>query len=71
MDIGDFLETEKVFFQLLSVVTSTQVSILHWLSINGGHCFLPDGTMLGLINPHESHKLYYNQRRNSCNEERP
>lgn len=24
------------------------------VTINGGHCFLPDGTMLGLINPHES-----------------
>jgi len=24
------------------------------ITINGGHCFLPDGTMLGLINPHES-----------------
>jgi hypothetical protein len=24
------------------------------VTINGGHCYLPDGTMLGLINPHES-----------------
>ena len=24
------------------------------VTINGGHCFLPDGTMLSLINPHES-----------------
>lgn len=23
------------------------------ITINGGHCYLPDGTMLGLINPHE------------------
>lgn len=24
------------------------------VTISGGHCYLPDGTMLGLINPHES-----------------
>jgi hypothetical protein len=29
--------------------TNTQL-----VTINGGHCFTEDGTMLGLINPHES-----------------
>lgn len=44
---GGLLSTIECCYQYTG--SNTQL-----ITINGGHCFLPDGTMLGLINPHES-----------------
>ena len=44
---GSLLSTIECCYQFTG--SNTQL-----VTINGGHCFLPDGTMLSLINPHES-----------------
>lgn len=44
---GTLLSTIENCYQFTG--TNTQL-----VTINGGHCFLPDGTMLSVINPHES-----------------
>jgi len=44
---GSLLSTIECCFQYTGSNTSL-------VTINGGHCFTRDGTMLGLINPHES-----------------
>lgn len=43
---GSLLSTIESCYQYTG--SNTQL-----VTINGGHCFLPDGTMLSLINPHE------------------
>ena len=54
MGTGECSGMGETCFQQLRCCYQYTGSNTSLVTINGGHCFTQDGTMLGLINPHES-----------------